>query len=104
MKLHLANTQGIKLFTAYGDDYVAVNHEKHQKNLILLPDALNEAWTEANVGTLTEADMAKLLTLGTEIVLLGTGKRLRKKSFYYYKKLIASNGADLENDVTIPEE
>ena len=28
----------------------------------------------------------------------GTGKRLRKKSFYYYKKLIASNGADLEND------
>ena len=34
----------------------------------------------------------------------GTGKRLRKKSFYYYKKLIASNGADLENDVTIPEE
>ena len=58
MKLHLANTQGIKLFTAYGDDYVAVNHEKHQKNLILLPDALNEAWTEANVGTLTEADRA----------------------------------------------
>ena len=77
MKLHLANTQGIKLFTAYGDDYVAVNHEKHQKNLILLPDALHEAWTEANVTTLTEADMAKLLTLGTEIVLLGTGKRLR---------------------------
>ena len=34
----------------------------------------------------------------------GTGKLLRKKSFYYYKKLIASNGADLENDVTIPEE
>lgn len=34
----------------------------------------------------------------------GTGKRLRKKSFYYYKKLVASNGADLENDVTIPEE
>lgn len=77
MKLHLSNTQGIKLFTAYGDGYVAVNHEKHQKNLILLPDALYENWTEANVTTLTEADMAKLLTLGTEIVLLGTGGRLR---------------------------
>lgn len=29
----------------------------------------------------------------------GTGKRGKKKSFYYYKKLIASNGADLENDI-----
>lgn len=32
----------------------------------------------------------------------GTGKRGRKKSFYYYKKLIASNGADLENNVQVP--
>ncbi|MBQ1531539.1 MAG: glycoside hydrolase family 1 protein [Solobacterium sp.] len=29
----------------------------------------------------------------------GTGKRSRKKSFFYYKKVIASNGADLENDI-----
>ena len=28
----------------------------------------------------------------------GTGRRSRKKSFYYYKKLIASNGADLSTD------
>ena len=29
----------------------------------------------------------------------GSGKRGRKKSFYYYKKLIASNGEDLENNI-----
>lgn len=29
----------------------------------------------------------------------GTGKRSRKKSFWYYRKLIASNGANLENDI-----
>ena len=34
----------------------------------------------------------------------GTYRRIKKKSFYYYKKVIASNGADLENDVTIPKE
>ena len=28
----------------------------------------------------------------------GTYNRYRKKSFYYYKKLIASNGADTAND------
>ena len=33
----------------------------------------------------------------------GTGKRSRKKSFYYYKKLIASNGADLSTDNIVIE-
>ena len=77
MKLHLANTAGLNMFTAYGDDYVAVNHEKHQKNLILLPESVILEWSTANVATLTKADMQTLLELGTEIVLLGTGKRLR---------------------------
>lgn len=30
---------------------------------------------------------------------VGTYKRSKKKSFYFYKKLIASNGTDLENDI-----
>lgn len=29
----------------------------------------------------------------------GTGKRGKKKSFYYYKKVISSNGEDLETDI-----
>ncbi len=33
----------------------------------------------------------------------GTHARSKKKSFYYYKKLIASNGADLENNVTFED-
>ncbi|WP_412480135.1 Mth938-like domain-containing protein [Azonexus sp. IMCC34839] len=77
MKLHLANTAGINMFTAYGEGYVAVNNEKHEKSLILLPEAIMPDWTEAKPETLSEADMAKLLELGTEIVLLGTGQRLR---------------------------
>lgn len=77
MKLHLSNIDGLNMFTAYGDDYVSVNHEKHEKNLILLPEAIIHEWSTASVGTLTEADMQKLLELGTEIILLGTGKRLR---------------------------
>jgi uncharacterized protein len=65
------------MFTAYGDDFVAVNHEKHGKNLILLPTTLIAEWTTATPETLQGTDMEKLLALGTEIVLLGTGKRLR---------------------------
>lgn len=77
MKLHTTNTAGLNLFTAYGDDYAAVNQEKHQKNIILLPESIIPEWTSATVSTLTEADMQILLGLGTEIILLGTGKRLR---------------------------
>ena len=65
------------MFTAYGDDYVAVNHEKHSKNLILLPEAIIPEWTAATITTLAESDMQQLLALETEIILLGTGSRLR---------------------------
>jgi len=65
------------MFTAYGEGYVAVNHEKHSKNLILLPESIILDWSAAIPATLAEADMRKLLELGTEIVLLGTGSRLR---------------------------
>lgn len=77
MKLHPSNTGSINLFTAYGDNYVAVNNEKHEQNLILLPEKIIAGWSTASVETLTDTDMAKLLELGTEIILLGTGKRLR---------------------------
>jgi len=77
VKLHISNTAGINLFTAYGEGYVAVNHEKHEENLILLPDSLRPGWSTATVETLGEADMQTLLGLGVEIVLLGTGNRLR---------------------------
>jgi uncharacterized protein len=68
---------GLNVFTAYGDDYVAVNHEKHLKNLIVLPESIIPEWSTATVETLAAEDMQKLLELGTEIILLGTGSRLR---------------------------
>lgn len=77
MKLHIANTAGLNLFTAYDTDYVAVNNEKYSKNIIVLPDTLIADWTTAKVDSLGADDMSKLLALGTEIVLLGTGSRLR---------------------------
>ena len=77
VKLHTSNTAGLNLFTAYGDDYVAVNQLKHEKNLIVLPENLIPEWSTANIETLTESDMQKLLGLGVEVILLGTGKRLR---------------------------
>jgi len=77
VKLHITPNAGLNLFTAYGDDYVAVNHEKHETSLIVLPNRLLPGWTSANAASLQESDMQTLLGLGVEVVLLGTGKRLR---------------------------
>lgn len=77
MKLHLSCTAGLNLFTAHGDGYVAINGERHEGNLIVLPESIIAGWTNATVETLEAADMEKLLALKTGIVLLGTGSRLR---------------------------
>ena len=77
VKLHLSSATGLNIFTAYGEGYVAVNHRKYEENLIVLPDAVTPRWSPATVATLAAADMEKLLALGAEIILLGTGGRLR---------------------------
>ncbi len=77
MKLHISNTAGLNLFTAYGTDFVAVNQEKFSKSLIVQPGTLIPEWTSSSVATLCEADMEILANLGTEIILLGTGSKLR---------------------------
>jgi uncharacterized protein len=77
VKLHLANTAGLNLFTAHGEGYVAVNNERYEKNLIVLPGSIIVDWTVATIATLNAADMNKLLALDTGIILLGTGSRLR---------------------------
>ena len=56
MKLHTSSTDGLNLFTAYGADYVAVNHQKHEKNLIVLPENIIEGWSTASIATLTADD------------------------------------------------
>lgn len=77
MKLHPDKITGINIFTAYGPGYVAVNHQRHEASLIVLPDSVRPAWTTATIATLTASDLEPLLSLGTEIILLGTGNRLR---------------------------
>ena len=77
MKLHLSNTAGLNIVTAYGEGYVAVNYQRYDTNLVVLPTEIRQAWSTAKPDALTEADMKQLLGLGTEIVLLGTGNRLR---------------------------
>jgi len=53
-----------------------VNGERHASSLIVLPDRVLP-WAATSFAALGEADFAPLADLGLEIVLLGTGPRLR---------------------------
>lgn len=77
MKLHIANSAEINLITAYGNDFVAVKHEKYEKSIVVLPDTIITDWTTSKTSDLTESDMARLLALDTEVVFLGTGNQFR---------------------------
>ena len=76
MKLHRSVATGVNVFTAYGEGYVMVNGARHASSLIVLPDQVLP-WAAASFAALTAEDFAPLAGLGLEIVLLGTGPRLR---------------------------
>jgi len=94
MKFQVSNAGPLNAFTAYGDDYVAVNGERHAANLIVLPDRVMP-WQAASFDALTEADFAVLAGLGAEIVLVGTGPRQRFPQPRLTRPLVAA-GLGLE--------
>jgi uncharacterized protein len=76
VKLHQAVAAGINTFTGYGENYVAVNGARLERNSIVLPDRILD-WNVAGFDALHDVDFQVFETLGLEIVLLGTGNRQR---------------------------
>ena len=76
MKFERETRAGVNLFTGYGEGYVLINGERHSRSLIVAPKRLIE-WEAASFEALREEHFAALAALGPEIVLLGTGPRLR---------------------------
>jgi uncharacterized protein len=77
LKLHLTGSGNLNLFTAYGDDYVAVNGRRFGKSVIVMPDRIVEDWGAGGFDALSAEHMAALAGLDREVVLLGTGNVLR---------------------------
>ena len=78
MKLHLSNPGRQNLITAYDTAFVQVGERRLAgPSLVVCPDRMLEQWGGANVAALVAEDFERLLALDPEIVLLGTGSRLR---------------------------
>lgn len=91
MKLHLANTGSQNVFTAYGAGFVAVNQRRIETSVIVLPAQLIEPWNVTALSSMTEADFQTLAALPVEVVLLGTGGRLRFPHPRYSEPLRQAN-------------
>ena len=77
MKLHLSGPSGLNTITAYGPGYVAVNGQRHERSLVVLPDRIVADWPASSFEALTAEHLAAIVGHAPEIVLLGTGAELR---------------------------
>lgn len=76
MKLQPSARTHFNTFTGYGDGFVMVNGERHAASLLVQPERL-QAWPVSAFTALAEAHFEQLVEFGPEVVLLGTGRRLR---------------------------
>lgn len=77
MKLHLSQNSVRNTFTAYGPGYVAVNGVRYVSSLVVLPTRIVADWDVRDIALLARQDIDALALLNPELVLLGTGERMR---------------------------
>ena len=77
MKLHREAASALNTFTGYGSGYVMVNNQRIDRSVVVLPERIISDWAATTFEALLPAHLAALADLGCEVVLLGTGARLR---------------------------
>lgn len=78
MKLHLNTDAGQPLFTGYGPDHVLINGQRFDSGLLLSPRGVEIApWAGLDFAALSAAHFEWVAAREMDILLLGTGARLR---------------------------
>jgi uncharacterized protein len=76
MKLHASGLTSLNTFTGYGPGFVLVNDVRHEASMVVMPELLTP-WEPASFNELSPAHFAAIAALQPEVVLLGTGDKLR---------------------------
>ncbi|MBT9567232.1 MAG: Mth938-like domain-containing protein [Thiobacillus sp.] len=78
MKLHLNTGGNQRLFTGYGADHVFINDHRYDSSLLLTAQGIEIApWAGLGFDGLTAPHFEWIATRDLDILLLGTGNRLR---------------------------
>jgi len=89
MKLQQDARDGRNQFTTFAGDHVGINGEIYRGSLLVTPQVI-EVWRPARFDDLAGDDFARALDFAPEVVLLGTGARLRFPHPQLYQDLIAA--------------
>jgi uncharacterized protein len=77
LKLHQEASGALNTITSYGADYVAINLQRHEGSIIVMPESPVIQWTVTSFDALTPENFDALLELAPEVVVFGSGSRLR---------------------------
>ncbi|KXU91021.1 hypothetical protein CI15_00010 [Paraburkholderia monticola] len=77
MKLHQDSSGALNTVTGYGADYVEINLVRHAGSILVLPDAPVIAWPVSSFEQLSAEHFAMLIEPAPEVVVFGSGERLR---------------------------
>lgn len=76
MKLHQTTAADRNLITACETDHLYINQQRHNGNLIITPNSI-QPWSASTFAGLQAADFSILLDLQPELVIFGSGHKLR---------------------------
>lgn len=91
MKLHLQGRSSQNAVTSYGPGFVAINGERYTSSLIVLPDRLITDWGASTFESLAAPHFERLARLGCEVILFGSGTRMRFPPRELKHAVIAAN-------------
>ena len=77
MKLHQDSSGALNTVTAYGADYVEINLERHEGSILVMPDSPVIPWPVNAFDALTSELFDMLIPYAPEVVVFGSGARLR---------------------------
>ncbi|WP_323118778.1 Mth938-like domain-containing protein [Burkholderia alba] len=77
MKLHQDTSSALNTVTGYGPDYVDINLTRHDGSVVVLPDAPVIAWPVTSFDALAPEHFDLLLAPAPEVVIFGSGAKIR---------------------------
>ena len=75
MKIEREHNAGRNAFTGYGEGYVEVGGTRYTASLVVSADRL-AAWPARSIDALDRSDLAPIVEMKPEILLIGTGSTL----------------------------
>jgi uncharacterized protein len=77
LKLHQDSSGALNTVTGYGADYVEINLVRHSGSILVLPQAPVMPWPVSSFDQLSAEHFAMLVDSAPEVVVFGSGEKLR---------------------------